>query len=268
MSDFPAIDGNALGGLCGVMIDPVTIPLLLGSVKWLASDERYEGDIEDIYETTQAFEQLARRLMAVTPDCEANLVSIPAATIQMYMGTVSPAGWLFCDGSLTSSDLYPELAAALGVSGAFYLPDLRNRFPMGAGAAALGSTGGEASHILTLNEIPSHLHNYTSSFELVPHRHDIPDHTHTQSAHDHTISVQTGSTSASGRVMTGNNAVGSETTRTTSSVAPLINAATEQQTELNAVQTVTFNGSTNNNGGGAAHNNIPPYLAVNFIIKT
>ena len=64
--DFPAIDANDLGNMASVNIDLATIPFLLGSVKWLANPELWHGDEEDIYETTQAFEQLARRLAAAT----------------------------------------------------------------------------------------------------------------------------------------------------------------------------------------------------------
>ena len=38
-------------------------------------------------------------------------------------------------------------------------PDLRDKFPLGAGNLASGSIGGEASHELTVEELPSHKHS-------------------------------------------------------------------------------------------------------------
>jgi hypothetical protein len=51
-----------------------------------------------------------------------------------------PSGWHICDGT-------------------YGTPDLRDRFVVGAGKSyALGSTGGEATHTLTVSEMPSHNH--------------------------------------------------------------------------------------------------------------
>jgi len=67
---------------------------------------------------------------------------LPKGVIVMWSGSVSqiPAGWALCDGN----------------SGR---PNLRDRFIVGAGAGySVGATGGEATHTLTVNEMPAHTH--------------------------------------------------------------------------------------------------------------
>lgn len=67
---------------------------------------------------------------------------VPSGTIVMWSGTVDtiPNGWLLCDGTNNT-------------------PDLRNKFIIGAGDTyTIGATGGEATHTLSIDEIPTHSH--------------------------------------------------------------------------------------------------------------
>lgn len=100
--------------------------------------------------------------------------SVPIGAIQAYAGTTTPTGWLICDGSAVSRTTYSELFEAIGTtygsgdeSTTFNLPDLRGRTAIGAGTGtatdatvhSLGDVGGEETHTLTVNEMPTHTHN-------------------------------------------------------------------------------------------------------------
>ena len=117
---------------------------------------------------------------------------VPTGSLFPYAGSSAPTGYLLCDGSSVSSTNYLALHAVIsntyggsaytGGSGLnFNLPDLRGRFPMGAGngtglnssgngapsgtaqtARTRGQWGGEETHLLTTSEMPSHSHTLTT----------------------------------------------------------------------------------------------------------
>ena len=72
---------------------------------------------------------------------------IPTGVIMMWSGSISniPSGWGLCDGTGGK-------------------PDLRDRFIVGAGNTyGVSSVGGSATHTLTINEMPAHNHNDTTT---------------------------------------------------------------------------------------------------------
>ena len=101
--------------------------------------------------------------------------SMPIGTILPFASMSIPENYLLCDGSEISRTTYEDLFTKIGTSfgegngtDTFNLPDLRGRIPIGAGSSdnnthnfALGSTGGEYEHTLTVAEMPSHKHNLT-----------------------------------------------------------------------------------------------------------
>lgn len=208
----------------------------------------------------------------------------PIGGIIMYGGSSVPApptNWLFCQGqSLSTSAPYDKLFAAIGYafggSGAnFNLPNMVSRFPYGAVInSASGGTGGEASHTLSVVELPPHGHTtpataHSHTATQPAHTHPDPGHTHaaTEAPHDHTYTV----TGSGGTLAAGGG--GGTSTSNTGAAQPAITVS-PAVTGLGAAQpAITVNsanipaGNTGNTGSGTPHNNIPPFLILNFIIR-
>jgi microcystin-dependent protein len=157
--------------------------------------------------------------------------------IKMWGTASAPTGYLLCDGSSVSTTTYAALFAVIGYtfggSGAsFTLPDYRGRMPIGvSGSYALAATGGSANATLV-----SHTHTATV----------------TDPGHDHDAITQTSGSSSSGAQFA-NSFSGSVNTTSTQ----MIQTATTGITVANSTE-----------GSSATNANLPPYLAINFIIKT
>ena len=91
--------------------------------------------------------------------------------IYPYSGANIPDGFLLCDGAAYSRTEYAELFAAIGTmygsgdgSTTFNVPDLVERVPAGAGDNhPAGEMVGEETHTLTVDEMPSHRHDFDRS---------------------------------------------------------------------------------------------------------
>lgn len=84
-------------------------------------------------------------------------------------------GWLYCDGSTVIPARWADLIALVGGS---VCPNLRDRFPVGAGNLyTLGSTYGAASVVLTQENMPSYDLTVTEPNSGQGHRHFDGDDT-------------------------------------------------------------------------------------------
>ena len=169
----------------------------------------------------------------------------------------APGGWAKCNGELLAPTDYPELFALIGTTfggdgiNNFALPDLCGRIPLGYGSATglstytIGQTGGEESHILTEDEMPSHNHVVTLSG--VSASLDISSENGTTNDPNGNYLAK-GVTPAAGPVPAG--------------VANIYSTTSNNSASINLNGTPTIN----NSGLDLPHNIIQPYLAINYII--
>lgn len=204
----------------------------------------------------------------------------------LWFTPTAPANFVIANGASLSTTTYAKLFAVFGYtfggSGAnFSLPNLTNRFPMGAGT--LAATGGEAAHLLTTAELPPHAHPITDvahshTASQPAHVHPDPGHAHnasgSQDPHSHTLVGGEIINTSAGGLTPGGPAFGL-TPGSTDTQQPAVHVSVAATwTGLQAAQpAVTVNPSgtglstTQNAGGGAAHNNLPPFLTINFIVR-
>ncbi len=193
--------------------------------------------------------------------------SVPTGLISPYGGSSAPSGWLNCDGSAVSRATYSALFTAIGTtygagdgSTTFNLPDLRGRASVGIGQGsgltnrAIGASGGEESHTLSSGEMPAHSHTVTVSDS--GHSHGVSDPGH---AHTGILGYATGDGDNliwnPGAPRIWNTSFGYATATNTTGIS--VNSAA---TGITA--------STASVGSGGSHNNMQPFLALNYIIKT
>lgn len=93
--------------------------------------------------------------------------------IRIFSFGFAPRGWALCNGQSLpinqNQALFSLLGTTYGGNGvtAFSLPELRSRVPISFAAGfVLGQAGGEASHGLSIAELPAHRHSLTSSNDL------------------------------------------------------------------------------------------------------
>ena len=195
---------------------------------------------------------------------------VPTGSLIMWPSVTIPTDWKLCNGDAISRTTFATLYSLIGTTfGAgdgtttFNLPNYKNRMPYGADVVAVGATGGSANAIVV-----SHTHTGTTDNQSVNHAHTYSGTTGSQSNdHQHNLPTQ-----YSGSLGDFVNLAGYNGTSTSSvSLSSGVTAGHDH----------TFSGTTANNnanhnhafttgsaGSSGTNANLPPYLGINFIIKT
>lgn len=186
---------------------------------------------------------------------------VPAGVIVMWSGSTPPAGWALCDGTNGT-------------------PDLKNRFILGWGTRAPGSTGGEEAVTLTGAQSGVAPHTHTMLDANAPHSHNINrnrwSHQHYVSpngSHSHGLNGdQQAALGGSGRRITGGTPGGFDASAangyhdhwtdyrftTANDMIPSEQANATHKHTINSVAAAN---------AAQAHNNMPPYYVLAFIMK-
>lgn len=158
--------------------------------------------------------------------------------IRMVAFNFPPTGWAYCDGQLLPIDQNTALFALLGTNyggnaqTTFALPNLQGAAPLGQGQGpglslyAVGQKGGEAAVTLTVSELPSHTHGVSAA-------------------------AAPGTSAEPGGLVWAEPAAARGETMYTQGSTGLAAMAPDALTQT---------------GGGQAHDNMPPFLTLNFVI--
>ena len=159
-------------------------------------------------------------------------------TTLIFAGNFAPRNWAFCDGQLLSIEQNTALFSLIGTTyggdgrTTTALPNLQGRVPMHPGrgpgltSRRLGEVGGATEVTLSETQIPPH---------------------------SHSLSVVNADTEEEGQQSPGNAALGRP-------------GPSQRMFGANANMANMSGDAVGTSGGNSAHNNMQPYLALNYII--
>jgi microcystin-dependent protein len=164
--------------------------------------------------------------------------------IKLVSFNFPPKGWTFCNGQLLPINQNQALFALLGTTYGgngqtnFALPNLRGRIPIHMGGGhTLGEAAGSTSVTINIQQLPTHIHQLSGRTDIVP-------------------------ASTNAQDPTGKFLAGAQVALQGGNTAPVQTYAPPNSANLVALNPQTCT----NVGGSQPHNNMMPYLVLNFII--
>ena len=208
--------------------------------------------------------------------------AIPVASLQMFAGavtqtvssgvvtTTAPSGWLLCNGNAVSRTTYSTLFASVSTTygvgdgtTTFNLPDMRSRMPIGTGtgtgltARTLAGAGGVETVTLTSAQsgVPAHTHPNTVTNNAVTSGPKNIDHSHNFTPVSTPLNNGWSISAGGAGYMTSGTGI-------------TAGMNSNQSHDHSVTSNVTISNQPNATANAAsAHDNMSPYLGVNFIIK-
>lgn len=199
-------------------------------------------------------------------------VAAPVGAIMPYAGASAPAGWLLANGAAVSRTTYAALYAVVGTtygvgngSTTFNVPNLQNSVPVGSGDDyARAATGGTATVTLSSSNIPSHTHSFSdTSTSDGSHGHSVSVTVDYVAAHAHYVAGQ----GYVAGLQYGGAGIAASTASGVTGDGGYHNHGASGTANSGGSHTHDVSGTTGSTGSGGSHENMPPYIAMPYIIR-
>lgn len=206
---------------------------------------------------------------------------VPTGSVIPFAGTVVPGGYLLCDGTEQPRSTYSNLYTALGGlsspygqgngTSTFNLPNLKGKVVVGYDLTrvysnTMGKNGGDETVTLTQAQMPNHSHTISATSLSGAHGHsgtaaENGGHTHAQRDFPNSSAAND---LAYGTYTRGRVPVPAEQSGQFVLAAPNHTHSVTIPDSGNHTHSFTLEGA----GNSDSHNNLQPYLVMNYIIKT
>ncbi len=187
--------------------------------------------------------------------------------IVSFVGATAPSKWLICDGTICLISAYPQLYALIGNAyggeadaGTFAIPDLRTRFPYGAGLGFnLHTVGGVNNISINQPNLPAVQVHITGTTD---ERYTGITATSTDKGHTHNTNA------CPSRVYDGIAGANQWIANAEVEIVSSVGNAVIDTTINDPSHAHTITGATDTLGEGTPITMLPPYSVVNYIIYT